>query len=355
MSTPGTAGGITPVIEAAQQEQLKSLKGDFQQACSKWPGLHHRFVQFDVLALCEKGYGHQNEFFQSYPRIVVKPLIGDRVFLLCEISSHTFAGKRLVYTVFVDDPPGDKAALEYFRELARSACRILFPKRLESSSHAWGHRSGWPDMWLTEIYCLGQELNDPLFKVREHTLEVFDDRKEIHLSPGYSSPTPKGEVVGFDGRSLPWHELLAQVADAGLIVDVLDSGVFRASVHAIDRLLGTGKSAADVNKKRGKPAKKRAKGAGRKPNPRLTDEEKRVLVLRKDEVPYRRIRTMLVDEKIHRKPKSISRLCGICTAATAKAAEIAKSFVEPRSVGKDNIDNSVPVEQLESRGCNDGD
>lgn len=233
------------------KRQCEFLRDNFLRASGRWPGLHHTFIQLEP-----SGGGELNFFLETWPTVVVAPVMAQRVVLKHTVSLHdSLASGRLGITVYIDDPPPNPSGLLQFRELALSACRCFFPKTVDQYSHAHGYNWFLPDKWLGELYMLGLENRDPLLAVREHRMELRGDGSKFHLTPGFSSPIPEGNAIGFSGQFRSWKGLLADLAESGVRVDVLETGVFRASAYALDQYLtGEWRIGAPASKsKRGRP------------------------------------------------------------------------------------------------------
>lgn len=256
------------------QQHLQSVRADFLSASDKWPGLHHAFLQLDGKTgksdqLDWSKVGESNFFLESWTRAVVAPIVGKRVILEIISSIYdTVASDRLSNTAYFDDPPGNLSGLRQFKELAVTASRCFFPEVAAQWSNAYGHNTFLPDAWLGQVYTLALEHRDPLLIVREHRLEISDDGDKILLAPGYSIPIPNGNVSGMAGRCRPWKDLLTDLERLGVYVDVLESGVFRASAYVLEQLIGKRWRIGGATGKRGR---------GRKKSPRVTGRDKAIV------------------------------------------------------------------------------
>ena len=246
------------------RKQLESLKEAFLMASSTWPGLHHAFIQQGIDRNCEL-----NLFIETWPRVVVAPLAGQRVVLESMVSAHdSLASERLGITVYFDEAPGSRHGISRFKELALGASRCFFPKRAAQWSNAYGHSCFLPDMWLGEVYALALEHRDPLLTVREHRVEVSGDGSELRLTPGYSTKIPEGIATGAAGRCRPWTVLLSDLARCGVYVDVLEPDVFRASAYVLENVMSSNWRVGTSSGRRGR---------GRPMNPRVAQRTKAIV------------------------------------------------------------------------------
>lgn len=226
------------VVSQSHDRVLENLRQGFNRADQRWPGLQHAFVQFDQDALLPYVVSGELDFMhETLPRAVVGPLVHEQTILKCSYSWFLSMGRGFCYTVYFDDTPGGRSAVRLFAQLAVAACRCVLPHfaPLMPCGEYW-FPSFWADIWLELLYSFGQEHSDPLLYVRELRLKVATDGTRFSLTPGYRTSVPLGDAPGLE-QPRPWRDVLEDCARLGACVDVLDTGVFRASAYTIERLL----------------------------------------------------------------------------------------------------------------------
>lgn len=218
------------------RQALGALRDDFRCAAERWPTLRHAFVEAELHeALCRV-----NPFVFHVPRLLLHPFLQGRIVIdvMWVISANDDVSR---IAAFLDEPPRDKAGLRRFRELSLSTSRCLGGDFGESAAESFvGHRDLLPNAWLRAVYRLAAEHRDPLIKVREHKLELSEDQTTFALTPGYSSKIPPGHArvkIGDRLERQPLCELLKDLAASNARVQICETGVFRASEHAIGRVL----------------------------------------------------------------------------------------------------------------------
>lgn len=241
------------------RKRFESLKEDFRLGSTRWPGLHHAFIQQDI-----DGIGELNFFINTWPSAVVAPLAGQRMVLESVPSLQAaLVSERMGFTIYFDEVPGNLDGLNRFRDLALTASRCFFPKMTAQWSNAYGHSSFLPDMWLCQVYMLAHKHCDPLLTVREHRVEVSGDGSELRLTPGYSTKIPEGIATGLAGRRRPWSDLLSDLARCGVCVYVLEPDVFRASAYVLENIISSNWRVGTSSRGR----------VGRAKNPRVADRD----------------------------------------------------------------------------------